>query len=36
MRMSSIFATIDDILKSKVGPSPETLGGRTLTDEERI
>ena len=34
--MSSIFATIDDILKSKVGPSPETLGGRTLTDEERI
>ena len=33
--MSSIFATIDDILKSKVGPSPETLGGRTLSDEER-
>ena len=34
--MADIFATIDEILKSKVGPSPETLGGRTLTDEERV
>ena len=33
--MADILATIDDILKSKVGPSPETLGGRTLSDEER-
>jgi hypothetical protein len=34
--MADIFATIDEILKSKVGLSPETLGGRTLTDEERV